>query len=331
MTIFAPPKLKIGDHIRIVSPSSAVAHIGGFDANLSAKARLERMGFIVSFSSNYLACDEFGSSSIDERVADLHEAFLDHGVQAILATIGGFNSNELLPYLDYDMIQNHPKIICGYSDTTAVLTAIFAKTGMITYMGASYSSFKMNELQDYQSTMWLSAMTNNYYTLSPSDKWSSDLWFLPDCERKFFDTNWKIYTHGVATGRLIGGNLSTFCLLHGTPFAPNVANLGDYVIMIEIAESYTVMDFARQLTAVLQNYPKPVAVLIGRIPTDIGMTDELLRAIFAKHPILGCVPVIYDMDFAHTQPLFTVGIGSLVSVDTKGCMDGKLSIQVQER
>ena len=132
MNIFAPPKLRQGDHIRIISPSSSVASIGGFDANVSAKVRLESMGYTVSFSNNYLANDEFGSASITERVDDLHQAFVDPSIKAILASIGGFNSNELLPHLDYELIKANPKIICGYSDTTAILTAIFAKTGMIT-------------------------------------------------------------------------------------------------------------------------------------------------------------------------------------------------------
>lgn len=330
MQIFAPPKLQTGDHIRIVSPSSSVARIGGFEANLSAKERLEDMGYQVSFSDNYLINDEFGSASIKERVDDLHQAFADKSVKAILATIGGFNSNELLPYLDYELIKANPKIVCGYSDTTALLTAIFTKTGMITYMGASYSSFKMHELQDYQSAMWQTALSQSTYRLVPSDEWSSDLWFLPECKRKFFDTQWKIYTGGQASGRLIGGNLCTFGLLNGTPFAPDVGEFGNYVLMLEVAEGYGVMDVARQLTAVLQNYPEPQAVLFGRFPLDVGMTDELLRAVFAKHPILQRVPVIYDMDFAHTQPLFTVGIGSMVLVDTQALVDGRLAVLVME-
>lgn len=105
------------------------------------------------------------------RVADLHAAFADDSVDAILATIGGFNSNELLPYIDYDLIAKHPKIICGYSDSTAFLNAIFAKTGNLTYMGPSYSSFKMKEGQDYQIKAWLNAMTKSAYDLVPSQEW----------------------------------------------------------------------------------------------------------------------------------------------------------------
>ena len=135
-------KLKKGDHIRVVSPSSSIQSIGGFEANLVAKETLEELGFDLSFSSNYFERDLFDSASIASRVEDLHEAFADESVDAILATIGGYNSNELLPYLNYDLIAQNPKIFCGYSDTTALLNAIYAKTSMQTYMGPSYSSFQ---------------------------------------------------------------------------------------------------------------------------------------------------------------------------------------------
>ncbi|MDO4427762.1 MAG: LD-carboxypeptidase [Moraxella sp.] len=324
-TPFAPPKLTTGDHIRILSPSSSVARIGGFEQNLIAKERLEMLGFKVSFSDNYLENDIFGSASIKSRVDDIHNAFADNSVQAILATIGGFNSNELLPYLDYELIRNNPKIFCGYSDTTAVLTAIFAKTGLMTYYGASYSSFKMNELQDYQTTSWLTAMTKNAYELRPSEFWSSDEWFLPNTKRSFFETKWQVHTHGKATGRAIGGNLATFPLLNGTPYAINADKLGDYVLFLEGSESHNYMNIARQLTAVLQAYPTPKAVLFGRFPKECEMTDERWQYILSKHEILKTVPVLYGLDFAHTQPLFSFTLGARVAVDTD-----KLTIWVDE-
>lgn len=142
-------KLTKGSHIRVLSPSSSIERLGGFEANLLAKEVLEKLGFQVSFSKHYLENDILYSASITSRVEDLHEAFADPSVDAILATIGGFNSNELLPYLDYDLISKNPKIICGYSDSTAFLNAIFAKAKIQTYMGPAYSSFKMKEGQPY--------------------------------------------------------------------------------------------------------------------------------------------------------------------------------------
>lgn len=306
-------KLQTGAHIRVLSPSASIAHLGGFEANLAAKEKLEALGFKISFSKNYLENDMFDSASIASRVEDLHQAFADDTVDAILATIGGFNANELLPYLDYELIAKHPKIICGYSDSTAFLNAIYAQTGMLTYMGPSYSSFKMKEGQDYQSRMWLQALTQASYELVPSEAWSSDPWYDPTQARHFFSTAWKIYHEGTASGTLIGGNLSTFALLHGTPYAPKSEN---YILIIEEAEEDYFTEFTRHFASLLQVYPNPKGLIIGRFPKECQMTEELLLAILDKHPVLQSIPVIYDVDFAHTQPLFTVTIGGQATLST---------------
>ena len=306
-------KLKKGDHIRVVSPSSSIQSIGGFDANVSAKEKLEELGFDISFSSNYFEHDLFDSASITSRVEDLHEAFADPSVDAVLATIGGFNCNELLPYLDYDLIAQNPKIICGYSDTTALLNAIYTKTGIQTYMGPSYSSFKMEAGQDYQTEAWLKAVMQDDYDLVPSKEWSSDPWYDPTKPRHFMPTEWKVYNAGKASSTIIGGNLSTFSLLRGTPYAPQAEN---YILFVEEAEGYPPEHFLRELAALLQAYPSPQAVIIGRFPKECEMTEEILLAILDKHPLLKNIPVLYDVDFAHTQPLFTITIGAQAALDT---------------
>lgn len=307
-------RLKKGDHIRVVSPSSSIESIGGFEANVAAKKKLEALGFRLSFSEHYFENDIFDSAPIASRVADLEAAFANETVDAILTTIGGFNCNELLPYLDFDLIAQNPKIFCGYSDTTALLNAIYAKTGIQTYMGPSYSSFKMREGQDYQTQAWLNAVTQDSFTLEPSEEWSSDAWYIPDAPRTFFPTDWKVYNPGQASGVAIGGNLSTFALLHGTEFAPKPDK---YILFLEEAEEDHYVEFTRHFAALLQVYPNPQAVLIGRFPKETEMTEEILLTILDKHPILKKVPVLYDLDFAHTQPLFTITIGGQVEIDTK--------------
>ena len=307
-------RLKKGDHIRVVSPSSSIERIGGVEANVAAKEKLEALGFRLSFSEHYFENDIFDSAPIASRVADLEAAFANETVDAILTTIGGFNCNELLPYLDFDLIAQNPKIFCGYSDTTALLNAIYAKTGMQTYMGPAYSSFKMREGQDYQTQAWLNAVTQDSFTLEPSEEWSSDAWYIPDAPRTFFPTDWKVYNPGQASGVAIGGNLSTFALLHGTEFAPKPDK---YILFLEEAEEDHYVEFTRHFAALLQVYPNPQAVLIGRFPKETEMTEEILLTILDKHPILKKVPVLYDLDFAHTQPLFTITIGGQVEIDTK--------------
>ncbi|MBM7642382.1 S66 family peptidase [Streptococcus loxodontisalivarius] len=307
------PLVKEGSHLRILSPSSSIERLGGFDANLAAKERLEKLGFHLSFSEHYFETDLFDSASIESRVADLHAAFADDTVDGILATIGGFNSNELLPYLDYDLIAQNPKLICGYSDTTAILNAIYAKTGMPTYMGPSYSSFKMEEGQDYQSAAWLRAVTQSAYGLEPSQEWSSDAWYDPSQARHFIPTEWKVYNEGRAEGIAIGGNISTFNLLTGTDYAPKPEK---YILFLEEAEDDVYQIISRHLTAILQAYPNPQAVVFGRFPKECQMTPEIFDFMLAKHPILKQIPVIYDVDLAHTQPLFTFTIGGQVKLDT---------------
>ena len=307
-------KLKKGDHIRVVSPSSSIERIGGFEANLAAKEKLEELGFKLTFSEHYFENDLFYSAPIASRVADLEAAFADESVDAILTTIGGFNSNELLPYLNFDLIARHPKMFCGYSDTTALLNAIYAKTGMPTYMGPAYSSFKMVQAQQYQTEAWLKAVTQDSYELIPSPEWSSDAWYLPDAPRTFYPTEWKIYNPGKASGIAIGGNISTLNLLTGTEFAPRPDN---YILFLEEAEDDDYLIIARHLTALLQAYPNPQALVLGRFPKETKMTEEILLAILDKHPILKKVPVLYDLDFAHTQPLFTITIGGQLELDAE--------------
>ena len=307
-------RLKKGDHIRVVSPSSSIESIGGFEANVAAKKKLEALGFRLSFSEHYFENDIFDSAPIASRVADLEAAFANETVDAILTTIGGFNCNELLPYLDFDLIAQNPKIFCGYSDTTALLNAIYAKTGMQTYMGPAYSSFKMEQGQQYQTTSWLNAVTQDTYQLTPSLEWSSDAWYLPDAPRTFYPTEWKVYNPGQASGIAIGGNISTLNLLTGTEFAPRPDK---YVLFLEEAEDDDYLIIARHLTALLQTYPNPQAVAFGRFPKETKLTEEILLTILDKHPILKKVPVLYDLDFAHTQPLFTITIGGRVEIDTK--------------
>ncbi|MGQ7319826.1 S66 family peptidase [Streptococcus suis] len=307
-------RLKKGDHIRVVSPSSSIESIGGFEANVAAKKKLEALGFRLSFSEHYFENDIFDSAPIASRVADLEAAFANETVDAVLTTIGGFNCNELLPYLDFDLIAQNPKIFCGYSDTTALLNAIYAKTDMQTYMGPAYSSFKMEQGQQYQTTSWLNAVTQDTYHLTPSLEWSSDAWYLPNAPRTFYPTEWKVYNPGQASGIAIGGNISTLNLLTGTEFAPRPDK---YVLFLEEAEDDDYLIIARHLTALLQTYPNPQAVVFGRFPKETKLTEEILLTILDKHPILKKVPVLYDLDFAHTQPLFTITIGGQVEIDTK--------------
>ena len=124
-----PRKLAHGDEIRIIAPSSSLTRVRS-DIHDSALTFLQEQGFNVTFSKNCRETNIFQSSSVRSRVDDIHEAFADKNVKAVMACIGGFNANELLPYLDYDLIRKSGKMLVGYSDLTCVLNAVFCKSGV---------------------------------------------------------------------------------------------------------------------------------------------------------------------------------------------------------
>jgi len=134
-----PKKLRNGSHIRVIAPSRSFKIISEETREI-AKKRFAEMGITVSYSKHCDEIDDFVSSSITSRLEDLHEAFADKSVDGILTAIGGFNTNQLLDEIDYNLIKNNPKIICGFSDITCLCHAITAKTDVVTYSGPHFSS-----------------------------------------------------------------------------------------------------------------------------------------------------------------------------------------------
>jgi len=115
-----PPKLRSGSSVRVIAPSRSLAIIGP-EVRAEADRKLAALGLTVSFGERVSECDDFSSSPAAARLADLHAAFADPGVDAILTVIGGFNANQLLTGIDYSLVAAHPKVLCGFSDVTVLL------------------------------------------------------------------------------------------------------------------------------------------------------------------------------------------------------------------
>lgn len=173
----------------------------------SAKRRLENIGFKVTLGKNVLNSigEDYNCASIEDRIEDLHEAFKDKNVKAILTVIGGYNVNQILDYIDYDLIKENPKIICGFSDITALTNAIYAKTGMITYSGPHFSSFGMKKGFEYTEKYFRKMfMQSENIEIESSDEWSNDSWFKNQENRTFIkNEGMKIINKGEAEGRII--------------------------------------------------------------------------------------------------------------------------------
>jgi len=314
--IIKPKKIKKGAHIRVIAPARSLKLLSE-DTKNGAINRLKEFGFKLSFSKHAEEVDEFTSSSIESRVEDLHDAFSDKKVDAILTVIGGYNSNQLLQYLDYELISKNPKIICGFSDITALANAITTKTGMITYMGPHFSSWGMKHGFDYSQTFFEKCcMENGAFDLLPSEKWSDDPWYIDQEKREFIpnDGYW-ILNQGHAFGRVIGGNLSTFELLHGTDFMPNME---DSILLLEDDNESLPHHFDRELQSLIHQpgFSGVKGILIGRFQKGSKMTRSLLNKIISTKKELKNIPVIANLNFGHTTPNITLPIGGSVEMSS---------------
>jgi muramoyltetrapeptide carboxypeptidase LdcA involved in peptidoglycan recycling len=312
-----PPKLKPGDHIRIVSPSRSMAILSE-ETRAIAQDRLHALGFRVTFSNHAEERDEFDSSSIAARIEDLHDAFADRSVNAILATIGGFNSNQLLTHLNYRLIKNHPKIFCGFSDITVLANAIMTATGLVTYLGPAFASFGMKKGLEYTLEYFKHClMTKEAYEILPSKTWSDDPWYKNQHRRVFIKNPGPIIIQkGTAKGRVVGGNLCSLNLLHGTSFMPSLKHALLFIEDDEMPKELTMVEFERNLQSVLH---QPDAkhlrgVVIGRFQKASKMTPAKIEKMIKTKKELRRVPVIANADFGHTTPMITLPMGGTATL-----------------
>ena len=312
-----PNKLKYNDEIRIIAPARSLKLISEECRDYANRCFTE-MGLKVTFSRNCEKSDDFMSSTIEERISDLHEAFADKNVKCILTVIGGYNSNQLLKYIDYDLIKNNPKIFCGYSDITALSNAIYSKTGLVTYSGPHYSTFGMKKGIDYTLEYFKRCLfLKDEYKVESSKLWSDDLWFL-DQEKRVFNENsgYKSFGNGRVEGRIIGGNLCTLNLLQGTEFMPNIT---DTILFIEDDEITSPETFDRDLQSLIHqpNFEKVRGIVFGRFQTKSNIKENLFEKIISTKAELKNMSIIYNADFGHTTPHITFPIGgdAVISVD----------------
>ncbi|MBD9158306.1 MAG: LD-carboxypeptidase, partial [Clostridiales bacterium] len=125
-----PDRLKIGDKIGVIAPSAPV--IGDNIEEIErAKAIIENKGYEVVFSKNLFLNTNGYSATAKEKAEDLNNMFEDSEIKMIWCAKGGENSNSMFEYMNFDMIKENPKIICGYSDITSITNIITEQTGLI--------------------------------------------------------------------------------------------------------------------------------------------------------------------------------------------------------
>src|SRR5699024_1945995 len=169
------------------------------------------------------------AGSVKDRLDDIHSMVSDPEIKAIMNTIGGFNSNQLIGDLDYELIKANPKIFIGYSDFTSVLLSIHKKANLVTFMGPALlpqlgeygGVFPYTRLQ-FEKVL----MKKETNVVQPSQSWSSEFlaWDKEDIRRRELMPNPgpTVLREGFMEGQILSGNMGTMLSLAGTPFFPDV-------------------------------------------------------------------------------------------------------------
>jgi muramoyltetrapeptide carboxypeptidase LdcA involved in peptidoglycan recycling len=268
------------------------------------------------------------SSSIASRAKDIHEAFSDTNVKMVLPVIGGYNSNQLLPHLDYDLIAKNPKYFGGYSDTTALQNAINSKTELTTFQSPAFSMFGKTRNNEYAINYFKKCFfENGEYEISPSEKWDDDSWYLDQESYELFENEgfWYIQngSENEVQGKIIGGNLCTLNLLQGTEYMPKF--IEDTILFLEDDYESKIGNFDRDLTSLIQqeNFKKYIkAVLIGRFQRKSEINKEILTKMILNKQELANIPVIANLNFGHTYPAFSFPIGGICRLE-----NGRIFVQ----
>ena len=298
-----PARLNPGDEIRVIAPSRSLSVIWPVMYDGAVEYWKER-GHHVTFARRARELEDFMSPGIAAKVDDIHEAFADPQVKVVISCIGGFNCNRILPHLDYDLIARNPKILCGYSDVTALLNAVHEKTGLVTYHGPHFSTFGLDKHRDYTWRAFTDCLMQ-----------SAPVQATPSAQAG----EYAVLQPGCCEGPIVGGNLCTLNLLQGTPYMPDLRGRVLFLEDDNIMGEYFCYEFARNLASLLQceGAQDIVGIVFGRFEESCGMTADLMRRII-KDVVPDNIPVVFGADFGHVFPMITFPIGGRVRVAAGG-------------
>lgn len=293
-----PNKLKIGDTIAIVAPSSPVTNE---QADLCKKL-VEDMGYKVKMGKcTYRSIHGYSAGSGKEKAEDINKMFGDKDVKAIWCIRGGDTSSHMMDKLDFEMIKKNPKIFVGYSDVTNLHVALNQKCDLVTFHGPMVKSNMLNKYDDFtKKSFELALDTENDLILeNPSDE------------------DFKVMMDGYAKGIIVGGNLSLLTSMIGTEY--EVDTKGKILFIEDVNESVTKIDRMMYQLKYSGKLNDSVGVIIGDFANchnenckSYGI-DELMKDILSDYN----KPVMYNIKSGHCYPMSTIPFGLTCILDTK--------------
>lgn len=289
-----PQKLKIGDTIGVVAPSSPI--IGNNIEELNkAKEIVEKSGFKVKYSKNIFSNTNGYSSTEKEKAEDINEMFADKEVKMIWCAKGGNNSNSTFEYLDYELIKKNPKIICGYSDITSITNMITEKTGLVTFSGTNFKTIATDET-DFSYKQALNRFVNGSLELGTENE------------------EYITIQEGKTSGELIGGNLS---LIRGMVAGKYSLDFTDKILFLEeLGFETDPAGTSNNLYYMKQNgiFDKIKGLWIGNYEHESGISLEKIITDVLEGEYK--FPIIKSNNFGHIERKIAIPIGTKAEINT---------------
>ena len=315
------PAISRGDAIGYFSPSSPATQ---YAPKRYARARqyLQEKGFELVTGSLTGQSDFYRSGSIHARADELNTLIRNPKVRCIMSTIGGSNSNALLPYLDYEALIADPKVIIGYSDATSILLAIHQKTGLVPFYGpalvASFGEFPPLVDATFESfASMVMARDTHTHTYTPPQFWTDEMipWEEQDRAKSLRANDCAFFGTGTISGRLIGGNLNTMWSIWGSPFMPPIRE-GDILLIEDSLKPISTVERLFAFLKINGIFDRVSAVLLGKheLFDDKGSgrspLEVLLEVLDGQE-----LPIVNGFDSCHTHPMLTVPLGLPITID----------------
>ena len=302
-TPLRPARLREGDLVALVAPAKVTYDREVLRIGVES---LEALGLRVTVGEHVLSRYGYLAGRDRERAADINAAFADDEVRGLVALRGGWGAARALPWVDFDMIAAHPKVVLGFSDITTLLNALHARANLVCFHGpnglSSWTEFSTQEMKRVVFHAETPVMTN--------PRIRNDTLAV----RKH--RTWPI-VRGRAQGRLVGGNLTLFASLAGTPYLPDTTGA---IVFLEETDEY-IYRCDRMLTqlALAGVFEKAAGVVLGAFtdcdvsPTGYGRFS--LNDVFEQHLVPLGKPAFAGAMIGHVSHKRTIPIGVRAEID----------------
>lgn len=296
-------RLSPGATVALVGPASATFLRMDFEI---ARESLEALGLRVVVGEHVRDRRGYLAGQDRDRAADINRVFADPAIAAVLPIRGGWGSSRLLPHLDYDLIARHPKIVLGFSDITALLLAIHARTGLVTFHGPNgmgrWDLFSV----DYVRRVLFGAEEVTFENLREKK------------QEALIQTEYRIQTiePGTARGRLLGGNLTVLAALLGSPYLPRWD--GCILFLEDVNEDIYRIDrmmTSLKLAGVLDRIRGCVFGTCAECGPGEGYGSLTLDEVLDDHLRPLRIPAWSGAMIGHQMPQFTLPVGAEVEID----------------